>query len=108
MAYPMGPGYAVKIERLTPRNKIVDYLIHNHEQVLETAKFFTKQRDELFQHNNKDWREKIQKQYIHMVMYAIAEQITFEYGIDTETIITFFESFDFEQYISGTPCLDCI
>lgn len=101
MAFPMQA-------RLRPRDKIVDYLIHNHEDILSRAKVYKKQRDELFTHNSKDWQDKIQEQYIHIVMYDIAELITMEYGIDTESIITFFESFDFKQYIDGIKAEDCL
>lgn len=106
MAFPMGAG--CEMVKFRPRDKIADFLIHNHEDIMTKAKWYTKQRDELFKYNNKEWREKIQSQYIHYVMYDIAEMITFEHGIDTETIIEFFESFDFEQYIGGVPCEDCI
>jgi uncharacterized protein YnzC (UPF0291/DUF896 family) len=106
MAYPMGPGYAMT--RIRDRDKIVDYLVHNHGDILARARVYKKQRDELLTHNSKDWQDKIREQYIHIVMYEIAEMITMEYGIDTETIITFFESFDFEQYIDGMSCDLCL
>lgn len=92
----------------TPRDKIVEFLSRNHGDMRELIKPLTKQRNELLTHNNKDWKDKIQEQYIHQAKYMIAEQITFAHGIDTETIIVFLESFDFGEYIQGTSVDWCI